>query len=43
MNKRYFCRDIFLIDRRHKRRKNTIDLLLFPGEHFHGFLESALV
>ena len=43
MNKPYFGQDFFLIDQRHKRRKNTIDLLLFYAEHFYGFLESALV
>ena len=32
--------EIFLIDWRHKRLKNTIDLLLFYGEHFYGFSES---
>ena len=37
MNKPYFCRNFFLIDWRHKRLKNTIDLLLFYGEHFYGF------
>ena len=40
MNKPYFCRNFFLIDWRHKRLKNTIDLLLFYGEHFYGFSES---
>ena len=43
MNKPSFCRDFFLIDERHKRLANTIGLLLFYGEHFYGFLESALV
>ena len=44
MNKPSFCRDFVLIDGRHKRLKNTIDLLLlFYREHFCGFLESALV
>ena len=38
MNKPYFCRIFFLIDWRHKRLKNTIDL--FYGEHFYGFSES---
>ena len=42
MNKPYFCRNFFLIDWRHKRLKNTIDLLLFYGEHFYGFSESDL-
>ena len=37
MNKPYFSRNIFLADWRHKRLKNTIDLLLFHGEHFCGF------
>ena len=32
----------FLEDWRHKRLKNTIDLLLFYGEHFYGFLQSGL-
>ena len=40
MNKPYFCRNFFLTDLRHKRLKNTIDLLLFCGEHFYGFSES---
>ena len=31
----------FLIDWRHKRFKNTIDLFLFYGEHFYGFSESV--
>ena len=43
MNKSYFCRNFFLIDWSHKRLKNTIDLLLFYGEHFHGFSESVLL
>ena len=43
MNKPYFSWDLFLIDRRHKRRKNAIDLLLLYGKHFYGFLESSLV
>ena len=43
MNKPYFCRNFFLTDWRHKRLKNTIDLLLFYGEHFYGFSESALI
>ena len=42
MNKPYFSRNLFLIDRRHKRLKNTIDLLLFYGEHFYGFSESVM-
>ena len=29
MNKPYFCRNFFVTDWRHKRLKNTIDLLLF--------------
>ena len=37
MNKPYFCRNFFLIDWCHKRVKNTIDLLLFYGEHFVDF------
>ena len=32
----------FLEDWRHKRLKNTIDLLLFYGEHFYGFSERDL-
>ena len=32
-----------LIDWRHKRLKNTTDLLLFYGEHFYGFSESDLM
>ena len=31
---------LFLTDWRHKRLKNTIDLLLFYREHFYGFSES---
>ena len=42
MNKLYFCRNIFLVDGRHKHPKNTIDLLLFYGEHFYGFSESDI-
>ena len=42
MNKPYFCRNFFLTDWRHKRLKNIIDLLLFYGEHFYGFLESDI-
>ena len=34
--------DFFLINWHHKRIKNTIDLLLFYGEHFYGFLEIDL-
>ena len=37
MNKPYFCRTFFLTYWRHKRLKNTIDLLLIYGEHFYGF------
>ena len=40
MNKPYFCRNFFLTDRRYKRLKNKIDLLLFYREHFYGFLEN---
>ena len=43
MNKPYFYRNFFLTDWRHERLKNTIGLLLFYGEHFYGFSESALV
>ena len=42
MNKPYFSRIFFLTDWRHKRLKNTIDLLLFYGENFNGFSESEL-
>ena len=34
MNKPYFCRIFFLTDWRHERLKNTINRLLFYGEHF---------
>ena len=43
MNKPYFCWNCFLIDWRHKRLKNTIDLLLFYGERFYGFSESVML
>ena len=43
MNKPYFYRIFFLRDWRHKRLKNTIDILLFHWEHFCGFSESGLV
>ena len=33
----------FLTDWRHKRLKNTIDLLLFYREHFYEFSESVLM
>ena len=39
MNKPYF----FLTDWHHKRLENTIDLLLFYGEHLHGFSECVLI
>ena len=42
MNKPYFCRNFSLTDWRHERLKNTIDPLLFYGEHFYGFSESDL-
>ena len=42
MNKPYFYWKPFLIDWRHNRLKNTIDLLLFYREHFYGFLKSDL-
>ena len=42
MNKPDFCRIFFLTDWRHKRLKNTIDLLLFYSEHFYGFSESDI-
>ena len=41
MNKPYFSQFFFVTDLRHKRLKNTIDLLLFYGEHFYGFSESV--
>ena len=37
MSKPYFCRNSFLIDWRHKRLKNKIDLLLFYRDHFMDF------
>ena len=41
MNKPHFCGNFFFFkDWRHERLKNTIDLLLFCGEHFYGFSES---
>ena len=43
MNKPHFCRNVFLTDWRHKRLKNTIDLLLFHGEHFYGFRKVILL
>ena len=42
MNKPYFCRNCFLVDWRHKRLKNTIDLFLFYGQDFFGFSESEI-
>ena len=33
MNKPHFCRNFYLKDWRHKRLKNTIDLLLFHPEN----------
>ena len=42
MNQPYFCQKKLITDWRHKRLKNTIDLLLFYGEHFYQFLESDL-
>ena len=42
MNNLYFWRKFFLTDWRHKRLKDTIDLLLVYREHFYGFSESAL-
>ena len=42
MNKSCFCRNFFLRDWRHKRPKNTIDLLLFYGENFYGFSKRDL-
>ena len=38
----FLYKDIFQIDWHHERLKNAIYLLLFYGEHFHGFLESDL-
>ena len=43
MSKPYFCQNFFLTDWRHKRLKNTIDLLLFYGEHFYEFSESVII
>ena len=34
---------LLLTDWRHKRLENTIDLLLFYGEHFYEFSESVLM
>ena len=42
MSKLYLCRNFFLTDWRHKCLKNTIDLLLFYGDHFYGFSESEI-
>ena len=42
MHKPYFYRNFFLTYWRHEHLKNTKGLLLFYGEHFYGFLESAL-
>ena len=42
MNMLYFLPRFFPIDWCHKHLKNTIDLLLFNGEHFYGFSESDL-
>ena len=42
MHKPYFCQKIFLTDWRHKRLKNTTELLLFYVENFYGFSESGL-
>ena len=43
MNKTYFCRNFhFLVDWRHKHLKNIVDLLLFYGENYYGFLGSDL-
>ena len=43
MNKPYFCRNFFLIEWRHKRLKNIIDISLFYGELSYGFSESVLM
>ena len=40
MNKAYFWPIFFLSDWRHERLKKSIDLLLFYGERFYGFLQS---
>ena len=40
MNKLYFCQYFFLTDWYHEGLKNTVDPLLFYGEHFYGFSES---
>ena len=39
---RTFAEIFFLIDWNHKRLKNTIDLLLFYGEHLYEFLDSEV-
>ena len=39
MNKPYFCRNFVLIDLRHKRLKNTIDLLFFTEKTSMDFLK----
>ena len=41
MNKPYLCRNFFLTDWRHKRLKNTINLLFYK-KHFYEFSESVL-
>ena len=42
MNKLYFYRNLFVIDWRHKRLKNTIYLLLFYEEHLYAFLRKVM-
>ena len=42
MNKPHFCWNFFLIDWRHKSVKNTVDLLLFYGEHSYEFSENEI-
>ena len=42
MNKPYFWWNFFLIDWHHRCLANTIDLLLFYGEHVYGFSESVV-
>ena len=42
MNKSYFCQNCFLMDWCHKHLKNTVDIMLFYGGYFYGFLEYDL-
>ena len=41
--RRSFAKFFFVTDWRHKRLKNTKDLLLMYGEHFHGFSENDVM